>query len=454
MRDANPARQLVLVFLGVILFGTVLLALPAASSTGHSIGLVDALFTSTSATCVTGLIVRDTPRDFTPFGIAVILALIQIGGLGIMTFGLLFARLLGAEKKLGLQNQRLLQEDTGASDLGTIGELLRQIAAWVLFVEVLGAILLIPVFLEGTPGPLGPVGDAFFFSVSAFCNAGFALRSDSMVTWADSAYPNLVIMGLIVLGGLGFSVLREVYLVAAARLRRSLHQDFHARDLHFSVHAKVVFVTTAILLVGGTLLFMVAEQEHTLTGVDTAGQWIRSAFLAVTARTAGFNTVDMGSMAPAGLWFMILLMAIGASPGGTGGGIKTTTVAVLYAAMVREARGEKQALLFERAVPEGQIGRALSLTFAFLILWGTAGFVLMLAEPFSFEEILFEVVSALGTVGLSMGITDKLSTSGKLLIALLMFVGRLGPITLVLGLQVSRRKGTVRFAESKRLMIG
>ncbi len=455
VRDLNPAQTLVLLFAGVVLLGTGLLALPMASPSGTSIGFVDALFTATSAVCVTGLAVLDTPVDFTPFGLMVILALIQVGGLGIMTFGLLFIQLLSG-RRVGLADQIRLKEDRGTANLGEVADLLRQIAFWVLLVETIGAALLLPVFLASPAGPLGPLGDAFFHSVSAFCNAGFALRSDSLMAWAGSWYLNLVIMGLIVLGGLGFGVLREFSLAVRYKARRTWFgfPGEERNPFHLSYHAKLALWTSAILALAGTLLFLWSEANHTLRTFDRDDRVIRAMFLSITARTAGFNTVPTEALGPASVWLLILLMAIGASPGGSGGGLKTTTVAVLYASLRQEMRGGGEVVLSERTIPDATVRRANALVFSFLFLWGVASFALCLIEPFRLDEVLFEVVSALSTVGLSMGITAKLSPIGKLVIVSLMFVGRVGPMTMVLGLRPGRERGRVKFAQATGLVIG
>lgn len=449
----NPAQQLVLAFLGAIALGTVLLALPQASTSGTSIGIVDALFTATSATCVTGLIVRDTPVEFTNFGLAVILSLIQVGGLGILTFGFLFARMLG--KNADLSQQLVLQEEgTQAGLTGGVGDTLKEIARWVLLVELIGAALLLIYYRHNGITGLEALSLAVFHSVSAFCNAGFSLRSDSLMGQAGSWYFNLVIMALIVLGGIGFGVLAEV----STYLGRKLHQfwtgDAPRRRFQFSYHARLATLTTAFLLVLGTALFLMAERHATLSGFSSGGQLLRAMFLSVTARTAGFNTVPIEAMSAAGIWFMILLMAIGASPGGTGGGIKTTTVAVLLAALRQQLRGEKHAYFWDRRIPDPLIPKAIGLSFTFLLFFGCSSFLLMLVENLRLDEVLFEAMSALGTVGLSMDVTSRLSTYGKLIVTVLMFAGRLGPMTMVLGIRVSRHKGEVLWIEDRSLTIG
>jgi trk system potassium uptake protein TrkH len=450
----NTAQQLVLTFLGFIGLGTLLLALPQASTSGLSIGFVDALFTSTSATCVTGLIVRDTPVDFTPFGLTVILALIQVGGLGIMTFGFLFARMLG--KSANLNEQVLLQEEgTQAGLQGGVGETLKEIARWVFLVEGIGAALLLVYYLlQRHLSGSQAVAYAIFHSVSAFCNAGFALRSDSLMQQAGNWYFNLIIMVLIVIGGIGFGVLAEVSVYLGRKWHAYWSSQPTESPFHFSYHARLATYATVILLVSGTTLFLVAERNTTLAGFGAADRLLRAMFLSVTARTAGFNTVPIESMSAAGIWFMILLMAIGASPGGTGGGIKTTTVAVLVASLRQQFHGEKHAYIWKRRLPDLLIPKAIALSFCFLLFFGGSSFLLMLTENLRMDELLFEAMSALGTVGLSMGITSKLSTYGKLIVTLLMFAGRLGPMTLVLGFRISPNKGEVLWGEDRSLTIG
>lgn len=454
MRSAtfSPTQQLVLTFIGLIGLGTVLLSLPMASTSGTSIGLVDALFTATSATCVTGLIVRSTPGDFTGFGLAVILALIQVGGLGIMTFSMVFAQMLG--KKADLNQQRLLAEEGTSAFGGQVGRTLQRIAFWVFVVEALGAGALLLYYRRHHVFGAEALTRAVFHSVSAFCNAGFALDDASLIHDADSLGFNLVIMTLIVVGGLGFTVLMEV----SSAARRWLDSKWTQKPIHppirFSYHARLVTYSTALLILLGAALFMISERTTVLAGASPKGAVLRATFLSVTSRTAGFNTVDMAALSHAGVWFMILLMAIGASPGGTGGGIKTTTVAVLFAAMRQQIRGERHAYFWDRRIPEALLQKAIALSFCFLVFFGLSSFVLMLTESQGFQEILFETMSALGTVGLSLGITGQLSTPGKLIVTLLMLAGRLGPLTLMLGLRISRQRGEVLYAEDKSLVIG
>lgn len=448
----NATRQLLLTFLGFIALGTVLLALPAASTAGTSIGLVDALFTATSATCVTGLIVRSTPGDFTPFGLCVILGLIQVGGLGIMTFSMVFAQMLG--KKADLNVQQVLAEEGTSAFGGHLGRTLQRLAFWVLLVEALGAGALLLYYRRHGLHGAEALFQAMFHSVSAFCNAGFALDDASLMNDADSLGFNVVIMALIVVGGLGFTVLMEV----SSAARRWLESKWTRAPIHppirFSYHARLVAYSTALLIVAGAALFMVSERGTTLVGTTPRGAVLRATFLSVTARTAGFNTVDIGAMSHAGIWFLILLMAIGASPGGTGGGVKTTTVAVLFAAMRQQIRGDRHAHLWDRRIPDRVIQKSIALSFCFLVFFGLSSMLLLLTESHGFRQILFETMSALGTVGLSMGITGQLSTPGKLIVTLLMLAGRLGPLTLMLGLRISRQRGEVLYAEDKSLVIG
>lgn len=448
----SPAQQLVLTFLAVILLGTILLALPQASTSGRSIGITDALFTATSATCVTGLIVRDTPQEFTTFGLVVLLTLIQIGGLGIMTFSMLFAQMFGAD--LSLDQRALVREDTGAQSMGAVGDALRQIAFWVLLVETLGAALLVIYYRSQDVTGSKAFGYAFFHSISAFCNAGFALYSDSLVGFADSEPFNLVISALILLGGLGFGVLSEISR-ALVRRAQAAWKSQPAPTITFSTHAKTVFCVTLVLWLGGTLFFWIAERNHTLASSGFKGDLLRASFLSVTARTAGFNTVPIEALSAAGVWLMVGLMFIGASPGGTGGGLKTTTVAVLFAALRQELRGGDQVIFWSRQIPEDLIKRSLALLSCFVIFTAASTFALALVEPFRLDEIFFEAVSALGTVGLSMGITGKLSQTGKLIITVLMFAGRLGPMTLLLGLRTQSVRGSmVRYPLERDLAIG
>ncbi|MFP4056141.1 MAG: TrkH family potassium uptake protein [Candidatus Brocadiia bacterium] len=441
----HPAKLMVASFAAAIAVGTLLLLLPAASATGWSIGVVDALFTATSAVCVTGLIVKDTGSDFTLFGQLVILVLLQLGGLGIMTFSavvvMAFGRTLSKSREVVMQD--LLDQDSVREMLA----LLRFIALSTLLVEAVGAAALFAALGPRLGYSVGTFYTAIFHAVSAFCNAGFSLFTTSMEQFTSSASITLVMAALIVAGGLGFPVLRDLAMLG--RLRRASA----GRPARLRVQTKVVLATSAVLLVVGTVVFYATEAEGTLAGMSRGQRLLASFFQAVTARTAGFNTVRIGQVGSAGLLLLMVLMFVGASPGSTGGGVKTTTAAILWQAMRSALRQRRQVEFFDRTVPPETVRRAVALVVLsalVLVVWMVA---LMSVEEQSFEALAFEATSAFGTVGLSTGATPRLTEAGRLLVTTLMFVGRLGPLTLALSFLGEARPAAYAYPE-ERIMIG
>lgn len=443
-----PSWLVFATFAAVILVGTVLLTFPAASATAQPISPLDALFTATSATCVTGLIVLDTPHDLSLLGQAIVLALIQVGGLGIMVVSTFATLLLGGS--LGLRGEQALTEMLDQNAASTAYRLTRFIVLSTLAVEAVGALTLAGFFAARG----NPVGEALwrgvFHAVSAFCNAGFALQSDSLVSLADMPGAVLVFAVLIVLGGLGFAVLAALWNRAARRFRRGDESETRPT----SVQVKVVLAASAVLLAAGTVLYAGLEWQRTLGGLPVAERLLHAFFQSVTLRTAGFNSVDLSLLAPATVVFMIVFMFIGASPGSTGGGIKTTTLVVLLATLRPSSGHGGPTRLFDREIPHDVVLRSLAILLLSGALVAVGLFALLLAESHEFLPLLFEVTSAFGTVGLSLGTTAALGPVGKLLIVALMFVGRIGPLTLALLLGTgSRRQAVLRYPES-RLMVG
>lgn len=432
----NPPVSLMLSFAGVIISGTVLLMLPAASVKGQVTHFIDALFTATSATCVTGLVVVDTGSYFTLFGQIVVLLLIQIGGLGIMTISTAFALILGQRLTLKLEN--VMQSVVGDHKVVSVFKLLKSIVMVTIIIEAIGAMFLFISFSRDYAISKA-IYYAVFHSVSAFCNAGFALWSDGLVRYVDSPIVNFSITGLIILGGLGFTVIIDVY--------RNLFVFEKIKKL--TLHTKIVLFTTGCLLLAGFVALFVTEYHSSMEGFSFTRRLLSSWFQSVTTRTAGFNTVDIGKFSSASVLVTIVLMFIGASPGSTGGGIKTTTFTVLVLSVVSMLRGKRDLTIFNRKIPSDNARESTSL----LILSGSivlaVVFVMMLIEPFAFERILFEAISAFGTVGLSMGITPELSYHGKALITLLMYIGRIGPLTLIYALSMSKKQPNINFAEEK-----
>ncbi len=430
--------------------GTILLSLPFAH-TGAPVAPLDALFTAVSAVCVTGLTVVDTGSRFSPAGQAVILALIQVGGLGIMTFAVFVGVVLG--RKVAFTDRMVIQDSMHHTPRAGVRRLVRYVLTFTLAVEAVGAALLFVRFR----GQL-PAGEALwhsvFHSVSAFCNAGFGLRPDNLVRYRGDLLVNLAITALVLGGGLGFLVNMELRDAARARLRG-------VRPV-FTLHAKLALLVTAALLALGTVAFLVLEWDNVLLGLPLGERLLASWFQSVSPRTAGFNTIDYGLVSPDTLFFTIFLMFVGASPGSTGGGIKTTTFGLLLALVVARWRGRGRATVFHRTIPHAVMDRALtiallawalvSLGVGLLVFTETHGRPFAVAEP-RFLALMFEAVSAFGTVGLSTGITPSLSAAGKLVLVVLMFIGRVGPLTLVLAVGPRREQGRFRYAE-ENVMVG
>ncbi|MGQ0733578.1 MAG: TrkH family potassium uptake protein [Acidobacteriota bacterium] len=445
-RSLSPPQLLALSIFALILVGALLLMLPPASRIEGGISPLDALFTATSAVCVTGLIVRDTPVDFSPFGQLVLLLLIQLGGLGYMTVSTLLGVAMG--RAITIQERLTLQEGLNAQDLEGLVRFAGVVLKMTLAFELTGAAIL-ALHWWGELG-VGALWYGLFHAVSAFNNAGFTLWSDNLVRWRGDVAVNLVVTMLIVAGGLGFFVLRELSTLGRGPVR-------------LSIHSKVVLAASGVLLAGGTLAILALESVNprTLGALDSGGERLLAAwFHAVTARTAGFNTVEVGAMTEAGLFITMALMFIGASPGSTGGGVKTTTFSITVAALWATIRGNADAMLFKRRLPADLVARAFFLSLiAFLAVNVVAGLVLV-AEGRSFLATLFETTSAFGTVGLSMGhngsatsLSGFFGPGGKVLMIAMMFIGRVGPLTLALAL--ARRAAyqpKVRYPEGKVLI--
>ncbi len=438
-RSFHPARIIILSFLGVIFVGWILLSLPLAS-TGSPLSLTDSLFTATSATCVTGLIVVDTGTRFTTFGQVVILALIQLGGLGIMTFSTLFLIMMG--RGLSMKHRLIMQESLSQFPLKDMLRLVKYVISFTLAVEIVGALLLYGRFVRIFPSAQAAY-HGIFHAISAFCNAGFSLYTSSFVAFQRDLLVNAVMAGLIIIGGLGFFVLAELNIVERLATIRKSHR--------LSLHTKTVFAVSGSLILGGALLVLILEWQNTLAGQSVGAKILASFFQSVTARTAGFNTLSTDRLTNATLFLLIMLMFIGASPGSTGGGIKTSTFGILVALMISRLKGRRNVELFRRTIPLAIVAKAISVVALALITILTLTMALSVTEGDltgtrmvrgRFLEFLFEAASAFGTVGLSTGVTPTLSALGKILVAMTIFVGRVGPLTLALavGQRVSRRR--------------
>lgn len=435
----SPPQVLVLGFAFIILAGSLLLMLPISSSTGESLPFIDAFFTATSATCVTGLVVVDTGTYFSTFGQVVIMLLIQVGGLGFMTMATLFA--LVFKRKISLKDRLLLQEAMNQNTMEGIVRLIRKVLMYSLIIESCAALLFTIRWSFDMP-----FGRALFFGifhgVSMFNNAGFDLFGEyrSLTQYVNDPIVNLVTMFLIVSGGLGFIVLSDLI---EFRQRRKL-----------SLHSKVVLSMTATLILVGALVIFVFEftNSNTLQPLDWGGKIWSSFFQSVTPRTAGANTVDIGGLRQATQFFMIILMFIGASPSSTGGGIKTTTFTILVGAVISMIRGRSDLVLFRYRLAQERIFKAVTITMLALFLVIAVAMVLSTTEDASFLSILFETTSAFGTVGLSMGLTGKLTIAGKIIISFTMFAGRLGLLTLAYALGPKKGKELYRHPEGKMII--
>ncbi len=422
----HPAQILMGSFLLIILVGTGLLMLPRSVAPGNHISFLDALFTATSATCVTGLIVVDTGSFFSPLGQAIILFLIQVGGLGIMTFSSFFALLL--RRNISLRESAMLGNMLNVEYQGLIREILLYTVLFTVGFEVIGAVVLFIGFLQQSFGVGEAVYAAAFHSISAFCNAGFSIFSDSLTQFTGNYWVLGTVMTLIVLGGLGFPVLMNLsgFRLQPMGAPKKLHR--------LTVQTRVVLVVSGILIVLGTLAYLTIEWNATLAGLSPIEKTVNALFQSITTRTAGFNTRDIGQIQIPTVLIFVALMFIGASPGSTGGGIKTTTISVLFARVWTVIRGQEHTHIFHKKIGDGVVNRAIVVFLASLSFVMLAIFLLTLSEQQSFVDIVFEVVSAFGTVGLSRGITPELTPFGKAVIIVAMFLGRLGVLTISVAL--------------------
>ena len=442
-RQFSPAQLLAISIAGLIAAGAVLLRLPV-SAAGEPLSMIDALFTSTSAVCVTGLIVVDTPVVLSLFGQVVLLILIQCGGLGYMAITTVVAVAIG--KQLTVHERITLQEALNVQTMDGLVRFTVAVLKLTLAFELTGAVAL-AVWWAADLGPARAMYYGLFHAVSAFNNAGFALYSDNLMRFRGDWLVNLVVSVLVICGGLGFVVLTEL-----GRLRQTRR---------LSVHTRLVLAMTAILIAGGTALLYVLERTNpgTIGGLPVSEGLLASYFQAVVARTAGFNSVDLGAMTSASLFLLIILMFIGAAPGGTGGGVKVTTFAITVAALWATVRGREDATMFKRRLTPALVARAFFISLiAFLALNAVAA-LLLVTEGRSLLPTLFETTSAFGTVGMSTGerglpvsLVGHFSTAGKSLIALMMFMGRIGPLTLAVAVARGRTPARITYPEGKVLI--
>jgi len=449
-------RTICLGFLAVITVGTLLLWLPWSTSNGQWNPFVIALFTATSAVCVTGHIIVDTPTHFSTFGHLIILLLIQVGGLGYMTATTFLIILLG--RKFNLRQKIAVQQALDRRGIQGARQLVRSILGLAFLFEITGTLLLWFIFRQDY-GDLRGLWLAVFHSISAWNNAGFSLFSDSLMSYQTSVPLNFVISALIIFGGIGYDVIFEFYLWLTDCLRhwgRPRYLVRKARQMTFSLNFKIVTSTTGVLLILGTVMLLLTEfRSPEAFGQFSLDQKLLLAwFQSVTARTAGFNTVDIGSFRNSGLFIMIALMFIGGSPGGTAGGIKTTTFRILAGITKSTLQGKDVVLLYRRQVPPTLIMKAVAVTVGsmFTVLISTT--LIAIADPeINFINILFETVSAFATVGLSTGITSGLTVFSKFVLVVTMFAGRVGILLLMAAIMGDPRPSNIQYPE-ENLLVG
>jgi trk system potassium uptake protein TrkH len=416
-----PAQVILLSFGGWIILGAFILILPVSAAPGKTIHFIDALFMSTSATCVTGLSSISLPDEFSVFGQMIMLLLAQVGGLGIMTLSSSMAVIMG--KNLQMREQVIMQDVLDTSGSEELLKLIVDIIRYTFVIEFVGAILLTIGFYQ-----LGfEIGQSlyfgFFHSIMAFCNAGYALFNNNLEDFKFIPLIHMTVAFLLIFGGVGFSVMKDVF------------QTFKSKRTfkHLTVHTKLVLTVNAILIIFGTIYLFFGEFLHAFEDMSMWQRFQVAFFQAVTPRTAGFNTVNLNALHPHSLYMLTLLMFIGASPGSTGGGVKTTTFAILLQSVTATLKGKSDVEFFERKVSSATVVKSIAIFIISLIVVSAGVLVLMRLEPDkSFLSVFFEVVSAFGTVGLSVGITPFLTVLGKLTVIVLMFIGRVGPLTLVL----------------------
>ena len=432
----RPAFLLLSSFAATILAGTLLLWLPFATPAEDGLSLIDALFTSTSAVCVTGLIVVDTGTQLSLFGQVVVVGLIQVGGLGIITISTFIALAIGAN--LGLRGEFAVQETMGEARSRSALHLIRFVITGTFLVELVGVVVLTLLFNMWGFGPAEALYQAVFHTVSAFCNAGFSLFHDSMVRFDSMPAIPLTISLLFIFGGLGFSVLLAIFYSLLYRER-------------FPYYPRIVLIATFVLIVSGTAMIWALEYNHAFQDMPMETSLLHSFFQAVTPRTAGFNTFPIHEMSTGSLVVIIFLMFVGAGPGSTAGGVKITTAVVLASVVWAVIRGRSRVVLSGRRISETMVYDAVALVGCSLLVVMAVFAFLSAIEPHPPIELLFESFSAFGTVGLSMGVTAELSSLGKVAITLLMYIGRVGPLTFLVLVRPTRQV-QIDYPEAKMII--
>ncbi len=436
--ELNPPRVLALGFASLILLGALLLNLPMATANNNSIGFINALFTSASAVCVTGLVVVNTGEFFSTFGHVIIIILIQMGGLGFMTMATFGALLI--RKKIGLKERLVIKEQLNLESLTGLVKLIKYVIIVTLSIEAIGAILLATRFIP-IYGMKEGLWYSVFHAISAYCNAGFDILGNSIVPFSQDIVINLTIGFLIILGGLGFTVYLDI----------SRNRRFGKLQLH----SKLVIWLTTILVFGGMLIFLLIEYNNpnTLGNLSFFKKLLPSFFQSVVTRTAGFNSLDISMIKDTSAFLFIILMFIGGSPGSTAGGIKTTTFGAIALTTISIIKGDKDVVAFKKRIPENVINRSLAIVTVALALIMIVSFILTVTEEVPFLEVLFETTSAFATVGLTRGITSNLTDIGKIIITLTMYFGRVGPLTMAFAFAQKSKHSKLRYADGN-IMVG
>ncbi len=441
----TPTQLIVASFATLIFVGSILLNLPIASKNAQPVGLINAIFTATSAVCVTGLVVVDTGTHWTVFGQVIIISLIQIGGLGIMTMSTMLALLVG--RRITLRERLLIQESLNQFDLEGLVRLTKNIIIATFAIEILGAVIYSLVFVPEYGIQKG-IGYGIFHSIAAFCNAGFDIIGDfrSFTPYVNNFIININAMALIVIGGLGFSVWIDIY---------QIYRDRSLKNI--TLHSKVVLATTVFLILFGAIFIFAVEFNNpgTLKNLPFSGKVLASFFHSVSPRTAGINTLDMTALTTPTKFLSIILMFIGGSPGSTAGGIKTATAAILVLTVIAVVKGREEPEVFERRIPNYLVYRAMAVAAISLSLVVFVTMVLSITEDADFMTLFFETTSAFGTVGLTLNYSPNLSLIGKIIISITMFAGRVGPLTLVLAFaqRAIKNKGNLKYPED-RIIVG
>ena len=438
----TQTQMIVAGYILIILTGSLLLMLPWASRSHEVTPFLDTLFTATSASCVTGLVVVDTWSHWSIFGQVIVLTLIQVGGMGFMTLGVYMAILL--RRRIGLKTRGVLQESINSLQIGGIVKLAKKIIQGTLLFESVGALLLMYRFIPRF-GLMRGIWYGIFHAVSAFCNAGFDLMGYtepylSLCGYAGDWLVNLTIMSLIVIGGIGFFVWDDI-------------ADKKLKIRRYTLHTKIVLMVTASLIIGGALFFFFAEQNNVMRNMPLAEQIWASFFQSVTARTAGFNTVDTGALTEGSKFVTILLMFIGGSPGSTAGGIKTTTLIVLLVCVRANIRQEHGYNILDRRLDEESVRKACTVMCTNLLLMLTATIIMLALQPFALTDVLFEAASTIGTVGMTTGITRSVCSASKIVLIFLMYCGRIGSLTFALSLRGNKHEPAVK-QPVEQIMIG